>query len=52
MTTENDEAYYARRTQQELDLAQKIDDPAIKALHLNMAAEYATQRARSIAPKK
>jgi len=52
MTTESAESYYARRTQQELDRTQKIYDPAIKALHLDMAAEYVTRRERSIAPTK
>ncbi|HEX7883609.1 MAG TPA: hypothetical protein VF499_12830 [Afipia sp.] len=52
MPVETDEQYYARRAQQELDLAQASDDPAVKAAHLNMAAEYATRRERSVAPHR
>lgn len=44
MDLENDEQHYAIRAQQELDMAAVADDPVVKALHLNMAAEYATLR--------
>lgn len=47
MNTESDERYYARRVLQELDLAAASDDPTVKAIHLNMAARYATLRERS-----
>lgn len=42
-----DDHYYAMRAQQELDLAALATDPIVKALHLNMAAEYATLREQS-----
>lgn len=44
---ETNEAYYARRAQEELDLASAASDPAKKASHLNLAAEYATARERA-----
>lgn len=44
---ESDEDYFARRAQQELDLAAEATDPAIKAIHLDLAARYATQRERA-----
>lgn len=50
---ETTEAYYARRVEEELDLASATIDPAEKAAHLNLAAEYATAReraARNVAP--
>lgn len=47
MDLENDEQHYAMRAQQELDMAALADDPVVKALHLNMAAEYATLRERA-----
>lgn len=37
-----DDQYYARRAQQELDLAAAAADRSVKAIHLNMAARYAT----------
>lgn len=49
---ETNEAYYARRAQEELDLASAASDRAEKEAHLNLASEYATAReraARSIA---
>lgn len=42
-----DEQYYLMRVQQELDMAALATDPIVKALHLNMAAEYATLRERA-----
>lgn len=39
---ESDEQYFARRVQQELDLAAATADQSVKAIHLNMAARYAT----------
>lgn len=42
-----DDQYYLMRTQQELDMAALATDPIVKALHLNMAAEYATLRERA-----
>lgn len=42
-----DDLYYAMRAQQELDMAALTTDPIVKALHLNMAAEYATLRERT-----
>ncbi|MBB4619643.1 hypothetical protein [Sphingomonas abaci] len=47
MTDESDEDFFARRAQQEVDLAAATNDPAIKAIHLNLAARYATQRERA-----
>jgi hypothetical protein len=44
---EVDQAYYARRAQEELDLASATADPAMKAFHLNRAAEFATKRERA-----
>lgn len=44
---EVDQAYYARRAQEELDLASATADPAMKATHLNRAAEFATKRERA-----
>ncbi|GAA0675546.1 hypothetical protein FHT00_003049 [Sphingomonas insulae] len=42
MTLENDWAYYQRRAQQQLFIASRATDPAIKAIHLDLAARYAT----------
>ena len=42
-----DEQYYLMRVQQQLDMAALATDPIVKALHLNMAAEYATLRERA-----
>jgi hypothetical protein len=50
MTIESDARYYERRGEQELDLAAAAVDPAVKATHLNMAAQYATLRERSVLP--
>lgn len=47
MAEEDDEAFYARRAQQALELAAASEDPAVKAIHLNLAACYATQRERA-----
>ena len=44
MPSESDDAYHARRAQQELDLAASAIDPEVKGLHLNMAARYAAMR--------
>ena len=44
---ETKEAYYARRAQEELDLASAASDRAKKEAHLNLAAEYATARERA-----
>jgi hypothetical protein len=44
MNQDSDEAYFARRAQQELDLAGKAVNAAIKTIHLNLAATYATRR--------
>lgn len=44
MNATTDDQYYALRAQQELDMAALAKDPVVKALHLNMAAEYATLR--------
>jgi hypothetical protein len=38
---------YETRAQKELDLAALASDPAVKAGHLNKAAEYATLGERS-----
>jgi hypothetical protein len=43
----NDSRYYELRAQQELDMAAQTTDPIVKALNLNMAAEYATLRERA-----
>lgn len=43
----DDDRYYAMRAQQELDMAALATDPVVKALHLNLAAEYATLRERA-----
>ncbi|MES3150921.1 hypothetical protein [Sphingomonas faeni] len=50
MTIEDNEQYCARRVGQELDLAAAATDPAVKAIHLNLAARYATLRERSVLP--
>jgi len=42
-----DDEYYMLRAQQELDMAALASDLTVKALHLNMAAEYATLRERA-----
>lgn len=42
-----DDHYYAMRAQQEFNMAELATDPIVKALHLNMAAEYATLLERS-----
>lgn len=42
MTLESDWAYYQRRAHQQLSIASRATDPAIKAIHLNLAARYAT----------
>jgi hypothetical protein len=44
LAEEDDETYYARRAQQELDLAAAATDPAIKAIHLDLAGRYAAHR--------
>lgn len=41
-----DESYYTRRAQEELDFAAATSDPDVKATHLNRAAQYATARER------
>ena len=46
---EADQRYYARRAEEELDLASATTDPAVKAFHLNRAAEFATKRERAAA---
>jgi hypothetical protein len=51
MTVEGDDEFYTRRAQQELDLAASSDDPAIKAVHLDMAGRYATLRQRAAPPR-
>ena len=40
----SDEAYWARRAEQQLALAKAAAGPAIKAIHLNLASRYAAQR--------
>lgn len=47
MEAKSDKQYYAWRAQQELDMAAVATDHIVKALHLNMAAEYATLRERA-----
>jgi len=47
MAVMTDDHYYVMRAQQELDMAEAATDPIVKALHLNMAAEYATLLERS-----
>lgn len=39
----SEEAYWARRAEQQLALAKDAAGPAIKAIHLNLASRYATQ---------
>jgi len=41
MSELNSPEYYQRREQQERELAASCVDPAIKAIHLQMAEEYA-----------
>lgn len=41
---ETDEAYFARRAAEELEIAAKTTDPAVKRTHLDLAALYATKR--------
>lgn len=43
---ENDDGYYARRAERQLDLARAASDPSIKKIHLELASEYATLRER------
>lgn len=50
MADETDEQYYARRALRELDLAAAADDRGVKAVHLNLAARYATLREQAVAP--
>ena len=47
---EGGELYYARRAVQELEMAATSIDPAVKAIHLNMAARYATLRELAALP--
>ena len=47
MEEESDEAFYARRARQELDLSAATSDPAIKKIHLDLPARYATKRERA-----
>lgn len=47
METEHSEEYLARCAQQQLDLAAAASDPAIKKIHLDLAADYATRRERA-----
>ena len=44
LANESEQAYFARRAQQELDLAAATTDRSIKAIHLDLAALYAAQR--------
>ena len=44
MDQDSDEAYFARRAQQELDLAGRAADAAAKTIHLDLAAAYTTRR--------
>lgn len=43
MSSEDEETYFARRVEQELELVSASADPAVKAIHLDLAARYATQ---------
>jgi hypothetical protein len=47
MSAITDDQYFLMRAQQELNMATLASDPIAKALHLNMAAEYATLRERA-----
>lgn len=47
MPADDDEDFYARRAQEELDMASKSNDPAAKAVHLDLASRYATLRERA-----
>ena len=38
-----DDAYWARRAEQQLALAKAAVDPTVRAIHLNLASRYATQ---------
>lgn len=42
VTMENDQIYYQRRAKQQLAIANAATDPAIKAIHLDLAARYVT----------
>lgn len=48
----DDDTYYAGRVEQELELAAVAVDAAVKAIHLDMAARYATLRELTSAPHK
>ncbi len=48
----DDVRYYAKRAEDELRLAAGATDTAVKAVHLDMAARYATLRERSSAPHR
>lgn len=41
--TENGRQYYERRARQQLDLAAAATDPAVKAIHLDLASRYTAQ---------
>lgn len=41
---DEDEAFYVRMVEQELDHARAATDASIKERHLNLASRYATQR--------
>ena len=44
MTEGNEPSYYSRRAQHQLDLAGTTTDASIRAIHLDLAARYATKR--------
>lgn len=48
MAVNTNDQYYARRAQQERDMAALATDRAIKALHLKMAAEYTNLKERTV----
>lgn len=48
--TETDAIYFARRVEQELQLASIAVERNIKVIHLNMAAKYATLRELAVNP--
>lgn len=47
MHTTDDRAYYARRIESCLRLAREAKDPAIRNIHLRMAAEYRVRAAKA-----
>lgn len=48
MSRSDDRAYYARRIEASLRLAREASDPAVRNIHLKMAAEYRILASRAV----